>query len=118
MDCKQWIEKRVCWKKTKAEYFTNLEMNDLNFSPDDLLQKQTRPSEMNLSELDELIKSQELAGNNPASTQIEYHSRIAFAMTSIIVVLFGLPISANKRKGGVAAQVGLNILVTFCIWFL
>ena len=44
---------------------------------------------------------------------IEYHSRIAFAMTSVIVVLFGLPISANKRKGGVASQVGLNILVTF-----
>lgn len=107
------LKREFVGRKQKAEYFTSLEMNDLNFSPDDLLQKQTRPSEMNLSELDELIKSQELAGNNPSSTQIEYHSRIAFAMTSIIVVLFGLPLSANKRKGGVAAQVGLNILVTF-----
>jgi lipopolysaccharide export system permease protein len=68
---------------------------------------------MNLTELNELIKSQESAGNDPTSTLIEYHSRIAFAMTSVIVVLFGLPISANKRKGGIASQVGLNILVTF-----
>jgi lipopolysaccharide export system permease protein len=90
-----------------------MDLKNLNFSPADLSNKQTRPSEMNLAELKDLIKSQEMAGNDPTSTLIEYHSRIAFAVTSIIVVFFGLPISANKRKGGVAAQVGLNILITF-----
>jgi lipopolysaccharide export system permease protein len=34
-------------------------------------------------------------------------------MTCVIIVLFGLPISANKRKSGLAAQVGMNILITF-----
>ena len=100
-------------KQQSADYFTTLEIPGLNFSPADLLQKQTRPTEMNLSELNELVKSQKNAGNDPTSTLIEFHSRIAFAMTSVIVVLFGLPISANKRKGGIASQVGLNILVTF-----
>jgi lipopolysaccharide export system permease protein len=100
-------------QKQKVDYFISLDIPNLNFSPSDLLKKQTRPSEMNLTELNELIKSQESAGNDPTSTLIEYHSRIAFAMTSVIVVLFGLPISANKRKGGIASQVGLNILVTF-----
>lgn len=100
-------------RQQKADYFSSLVVENLNFSPSDLLQKQTRPSEMNLTELDKLIKSQRSAGNDPTSTLIEYHSRIAFAMTSVIVVLFGLPISANKRKGGIASQVGLNILVTF-----
>lgn len=107
------IKRDFFGKKQDAEYFTEYQIPDLNFSPVDLLQKQTRPSEMNLSELKKLIKSQENAGNDPTSTLIEYHSRIAFAMTSVIVVLFGLPISANKRKGGIASQVGLNILVTF-----
>ncbi len=107
------IKRTFYGKQQKADYFTKLEITDLNFSPSDLLKKQTRPSEMNLSELDDLIKSQKNAGNDPTSTLIEYHSRIAFAMTSVIVVLFGLPISANKRKGGIASQVGLNILVTF-----
>ena len=68
---------------------------------------------MNLDELDELIQSQERTGNDPTATLIEYHSRYAFAFTSLIVVLFGLPISANKRKGGLAVQVGISILVTF-----
>jgi lipopolysaccharide export system permease protein len=34
-------------------------------------------------------------------------------MTSVIIVLFGLPISANKRRSGLAAQVGINILIAF-----
>jgi lipopolysaccharide export system permease protein len=28
-------------------------------------------------------------------------------------VLFGLPISSNKRKGGIAIQFGVNLLITF-----
>ncbi len=107
------IKRDFFGKKQDAEYFSEYQIPNLNFLPSDLLQKQTRPSEMNLSELKKLIKTQENAGNDPTSTLIEYNSRIAFAMTSVIVVLFGLPISANKRKGGIASQVGLNILVTF-----
>lgn len=94
-------------------YFDSLDIKDLNFIPDDLLKKQQKPEEMNLSELDELIDNQKRAGNDPTSTLIEYHSRLAFPAASLVVVLFGLPISANKRKGGLAVQVGINILVTF-----
>lgn len=100
-------------EKQSAVYFKNLQLTDLNFTPKDLSSKQQKPVEMNLDELNALIDSQKKAGNNPASTQIEYHSRIAFSMASLIVVLFGLPLSANRRKAGLAAQVGLNILITF-----
>jgi lipopolysaccharide export system permease protein len=110
---KNGVERNFNDDKQTADYFKVLDLKNLNFLPADLLKKQTRPSEMNLSELHSLIKSQEKAGNDPTSALIEFHSRIAFALTSVIVVLFGLPISANKRKGGLAAQVGLNILVTF-----
>ena len=58
-------------------------------------------------------EDQLLAGNDPTRVEIEYHSRIAFAFSSIIVVLFGLPLSANKRKGGLAIQFGISLLVTF-----
>jgi lipopolysaccharide export system permease protein len=105
--------RRVFTNKQEAVYFELLEIDNLNFSPDDLLAKQRKIAEMNLTELEELIAAQRRAGNDPTPTLIEYHSRFAFAVTPLIVVLFGLPISANKRKGGVAAQVGINILVTF-----
>jgi lipopolysaccharide export system permease protein len=96
-----------------AEYFDSLKLPNLNFKPMDLSKKQEKPVEMNLSELSDLIDSQKRAGTNPTVAQIEYHSRFAFAMTSVIIVLFGLPISANKRKSGLAVQVGINILIAF-----
>ncbi len=68
---------------------------------------------MNLAELSELIDTQNRSGNNPTTTLIEYHSRYAFAFANLIIVLFGLPISANRTKKWVAVQVGINILITF-----
>jgi lipopolysaccharide export system permease protein len=96
-----------------AEFFDTLKLADLNFSPHDLLTKQQKPEEMNIGELRNLIKTQEKAGTDPTRTLIEYYSRFSFPMASLICVIFGLPISANKRRGGLAVQVGINILVTF-----
>jgi lipopolysaccharide export system permease protein len=106
--------KRVFYlDRESAEYFQLLNIKDLNFRPEDLVKKQQKPQDMNLTELQELIDTQERAGNDPTSTLIEYHSRYAFAVSSLIIVLFGLPISTTRRKSGMAAQVGINILVTF-----
>ena len=99
--------------KQTVKYFKTLKINYLHFTPSDLASKQEKPDEMNLTELKKLVESQKLAGNDPTSTLIEYYSRFSLPMASIIVVLFGLPISANKRRGGLAVQVGVNILVTF-----
>jgi len=49
------IKRDFFGKKQDADYFTEYQIHNLNFSPSDLLQKQTRPSEMNLSELKNCI---------------------------------------------------------------
>ncbi|MFO7447191.1 MAG: LptF/LptG family permease [Ignavibacteriaceae bacterium] len=97
----------------KATYFDTLSVNYLKFSAADLNTKQQKPEEMNLGELKELINSQERAGNDPTGSLIEYYSRFSFPMASIVIILFGLPVSANRRKGGLALQVGVVILLTF-----
>ncbi|MDR3626659.1 MAG: LptF/LptG family permease [Ignavibacteriaceae bacterium] len=107
------IQRTLTSDNQNASFFTTLQLNYLNFKPEDLSSKQQKPENMNLSELNKLIDSQKRAGNDPTSTLIEFYSRISFPMASIIVVFFGLPISANKRRGGLAVQVGVNILVTF-----
>lgn len=99
----------------RIEYFGIQDMPDLNFKPEDLATKQQKPEEMNLSELSKLIDDQIKAGTDSKRVQIEYYTRFSFAMASIVVVLFGLPLAANtdKRKGGLALQFGINILITF-----
>ena len=100
--------------RESASYFNQLTLSDLNFHPDDLASKQQKPEEMNLDELKKLINSQMREGTDPKSTLIEYYSRFSFSMASIVVVLFGIPLAATKRRrGGLAVQIGINILVTF-----
>jgi lipopolysaccharide export system permease protein len=96
-----------------AEYYKEYPLTDVNFTPEDLLTKGQKPEEMNFNELRDFINAQQRAGNDPTNTLIEYHSRFAFAAASLIVILFGLPLSANKRRGGLAVQVGINILLAF-----
>ena len=85
----------------------------LNFKPDEVVKKQRKLEEMTLADLQNFAEDQYRTGNDPTSTMIEYHSRIAFAFSIIIVVLFGLPISANRRRGSLAIQFGINLLITF-----
>jgi len=96
-----------------AKYFDTLQITNLNFKPSDLLTKQQKPEEMDIAALKKFISLQEQAGNDPTGTLIEYYSRFSFPMASLVCVIFGLPISSNKRRGGLAVQVGINILVTF-----
>ncbi len=93
--------------------FNNLILTDLRFTPDDIIKKQIRSDEMTLPELEELAKEQLATGNDSTRIDIEYHSRFAFAFASVITVMFGLPLSANRRRGGLAVQFGISLLVTF-----
>lgn len=99
--------------KDSINTFDSFEIDYLSFSPTEVIEKQKKPDEMTLDELETYAASQLNAGNNPTRINIEYHSRIAFAFASFVVVLFGLTISANKRKGGTAIQFGINVLLTF-----
>jgi len=96
-----------------ANQFKKMFLADLNFSPSDVIKKQRKPEEMTLGELDEYAEDQLRTGNDPTRISIEYHSRIAFAFTSLIIVFFGLPFSVNRRKGGMAIQFGISTLITF-----
>ncbi len=100
-------------KKEELTTFTTLAEKNLNFKPEDILKKQIRPTEMTLSQLSSEIKNILRSGNDPTRLEIEYHSRIAFAFASIITLLFGLPLTLNKRHTGIALQIGINLLITF-----
>jgi len=93
--------------------FLDIPVNRLNFRPGDLEFKQKKPDQMNLTDLSRLIDDQQKAGIDPRSVIIDYHSRFAFGFASLVSILFGLPLSANKRRSGLALQFGINILITF-----
>lgn len=95
------------------EKFLSKDFPSLHFKPEDVIKKQRKPEEMTLSELSSFSDEQIRTGNDATRTDIAYHSRIAYAFSSIIVIMFGIPISANRRRGGLAIQFGISMAVTF-----
>lgn len=127
-DCQrlQWDSLKQKWigYEVSENYFTSdttntlvyhdaYEFNDLKFRPEDILIKQKRIEEMTLTEIRQVIAAQRKSGNDTTKLEIDYHSIISFAFANLIVILFGLPISADRRSGTVAFQFGMNLFFTF-----
>lgn len=85
----------------------------LTITPEQIEKKQRRPDEMNYSELKEFIESQRLAGQDVSRWLVDFYGKISFPFASIIVVLFGVPFAANKRRSGIAIEFGIAVAVTF-----
>ncbi len=97
----------------RMKTFTTDVAERLNFNADDLRKKQEKPDEMDYYSLQQFIESQQRAGQDVARWQVDFYSKISFPFASVIVVLFGVPFSSLKRRGGVGVQLGISLLICF-----
>ena len=100
-------------EKPLLEYFESKAIGRLSLTPEDIEKKQRKPDELNYGELKEFIENQANAGQEVSRWLVDYHAKIAFPFASLIVVLFGVPFAAAKRRGGVALEFGISVAVTF-----
>ncbi|MBS1552896.1 MAG: LptF/LptG family permease [Bacteroidetes bacterium] len=89
------------------------EIGKIYISPSQLIKNQLKPDEILLSDLKEFIDSMEDSGQNVSKAKVDYYSKISFPFANLIVILFGISLSSNRRKSGAAIQFGISILVTF-----
>jgi len=99
--------------KERLESFTTQPAGTLNFQPDDLRKKQEKPDEMEYYALEEFIQNQERAGQDVSRWLVAFYSKISFPFASVIVILFGVPFSSVKRRGGAGVQLGISLLICF-----
>jgi lipopolysaccharide export system permease protein len=59
------------------------------------------------------IEDQQRAGQDVARWQVDFYSKVSFPFASVIVVLFGVPFSSIRRRGGVGVQLGISLLICF-----
>jgi lipopolysaccharide export system permease protein len=97
----------------RLERFVMQPAGRLNFEPEDLRKKQEKPDEMDYYTLKEFIQDQERAGQDTSRWRVDFYSKISFPFASVIVVLFGVPFSSVRRRGGVGIQLGISLLVSF-----
>ncbi|MGA9117416.1 MAG: LPS export ABC transporter permease LptG [Bacteroidota bacterium] len=85
----------------------------LHLAPEDLRRKQEKPDEMDYYSLRAFIANQQRAGQDVARWQVDFYSKVSFPFATVIVVLFGVPFSSVKRRGGVGVQLGISLLICF-----
>lgn len=105
----RWFDQR----KERLERFDTRASESLHFDPEDLVKKQEKPDEMDYYSLKEFIADQQRAGQDVARWQVDFYSKISFPFASVIVVLFGVPFSSIRRRGGVGVQLGISLLICF-----
>jgi lipopolysaccharide export system permease protein len=97
----------------QLEEFETQPAGRLHFNAEDLRKKQEQPDEMDYYSLEQFIENQQRAGQDVAKWLVAFYSKTSFPFASVIVVLFGVPFSAMKRRGGVGVQLGISLLICF-----
>jgi len=95
------------------ETFETLRRGDLDFEPGDLTKVQTKPEEMNYTELAAFIEKLQHSGNRSAKWAIDLAFKISLPFANVVIVFFGVPLAAIRRRGGLVLGFGLGLLVCF-----
>jgi lipopolysaccharide export system permease protein len=95
------------------EEFGTRPAGPLHFDPEDLRKKQEKPDEMDYYSLGQFIENQRRAGQEVAQWMVDYYGKISYPFAAVIVVLFGVPFSSVKRRGGTGVQLGISLLICF-----
>jgi len=99
------------------EVFRNAETIDsvkFSFSLKELRASNADLDQMDLFEHAEFIEARKKAGFASINEAlVKYHLKIAFPFSCLIVILIGVPLSAQKKRSGVALEAGLSIVIGF-----
>ena len=85
----------------------------LQVVPDDMVELKVEPEEMSMEELQRFTERIENTGGNPDRWRVDIHSKIALPFAGFIIVLFGVPVSAVRRRSGVIFGVALSLIISF-----
>jgi lipopolysaccharide export system permease protein len=99
--------------KERIDDFAVQPAGTLHFNPEDLRKKQRKPDEMSYYDMKEFIENQRRAGQDVSRWEVDFYSKISFPFATVIVVLFGVPFSSIRRRGGVGVQLGVSLLICF-----
>jgi len=82
-------------------------------SPDQFEKVQTKPEEMNSFELREFIHRLKQVGGLTRRWDVELLAKISTPAAAVIIVFFGAPIAAVRRRGGTVMGFGISLFVCF-----
>ncbi|MFZ5433254.1 MAG: LPS export ABC transporter permease LptG [Calditrichota bacterium] len=86
---------------------------DFTITPDDLKRVNIAPEEMNYLELRDMVTRLKASGVRAGKWVVDLAFKISQPFATVIIVLFGVPFAAFRRRGGLVFGFGLSLLVCF-----
>ncbi len=114
---KDVIERRFSGSDETISQQKELILDDLDILPENLLELQKRPEEMSYARLKRFVDEKLKIGAEVRKWIVELYLKISYPFANFIIVLFGAPLAARKRRSGPAVGIGISLLVCF-VYFL
>ncbi|MCX7606553.1 MAG: LptF/LptG family permease [Bacteroidia bacterium] len=123
----QWLRERRLWRFLRVWHFSSRRPptyqstvdTTLPLSPEDIIRSELYTRTMNLPELWAEYQRQRYVGGDVANLlEMELHERAAIPFASVILTALGFASASRKRRGGVAWQIGLGLVLAFVYVFL
>lgn len=99
--------------KETVRTFTELELQDLRFKPEDIAKVQKKAEEMSYWELKNFINEVKRTGGNPDRWLVDLYLKLAFPFANFIIILFGAPLASRKTRSGTAISFGISLFICF-----
>jgi len=100
--------------KSEAFHFAHLKPLKLALSPRTLAELNLQPDEMNIIRHYRYLAKKQSAGfSGLERSMVKFHNKIALPFASLVIILIGVPLSAKKKRGGVATEISITLLAGF-----
>jgi lipopolysaccharide export system permease protein len=85
----------------------------VNFSAEELKQRDDIITSMNYFELKAKIAELKMRGQNTSKAILEQYNRTSIPFSVFVLTLIGVSLSSRKVRGGIGMQIGLGIAISF-----
>ncbi|NTV05839.1 MAG: LPS export ABC transporter permease LptG [Chlorobiaceae bacterium] len=113
-----WMMQNASTRLFAAEneefHFTPLKSVKLGLSPKTLAELNLQPDEMNIIRHYRYLAEKQHAGfSGLERSMVKLHNKIALPFASLIIILIGVPLSAKKKRGGLASEISITLFAGF-----
>jgi len=98
----------VTWRRN-----VDLTISGDGLRPDEFERVKTKPEELNGRELKEFIDRLKSTGGKTMRWDVELLAKASQPVAAVIIVLFGAPIAAVRRRSGTAIGFGISLFICF-----
>jgi lipopolysaccharide export system permease protein len=88
-------------------------------NPDDLGMIVKNSEEMNFSEMWDYVKRLKLSGYKAATYEVDLHSKLAYPLASLLMIMISIPFGVHKvRSGGAGKGIAIAVAIAAVYWLL